>query len=276
MPQSTILITNCFSDSALLIARHLQLKQWRVFVSSANPYHVEQLKLLGFEAVQLDLRHSDSIFMALNWTLERCEHQLDAVLHGPLMLHSTGVEHLSRTQLMDELNRGLIGWHEMNTIVLRLMRRRGKGRIIMPDLFLAHLPYHHLGVNALHFCGARELSKIMINEMTANPLQQWRDVFLIHLEMYVRNNGFGDQPGEGNYEICRQIQFYQGDKNTLPDLEQRLLAALQQALEAPHPHLQYPLYPFARRAYHLSQCLPQSWGLSIQRRLVKRYAHLCP
>ena len=154
MKNRTILITGCSSGIGYHCARGLRERGFRVFATVRRQADVDRLRAEGFESLQLDLDASDSIRTALDTVLERTGGTLDAVFHNGAYGQPGAVEDLERDVLRRQFETNLFGWHELDRLVLPVMRRQGHGRIIYNSSVL--------GFVALKFRGAYNASKYAV------------------------------------------------------------------------------------------------------------------
>ncbi len=158
MLKKSILITGCSSGIGLCVARGLKSRGYRVFATARKAHDVQQLEADGFESLQLDLAHSDSIATAVDEILERTGGTLDALFNNGAYGQPGAVEDLSRDVLRAQFEINLFGWHELTNRVLPVMRRQGHGRIVQNSSVL--------GFVALRYRGAYNASKYALEGLT--------------------------------------------------------------------------------------------------------------
>ena len=158
MLKTSILITGCSSGIGLCVARGLKSRGYRVFATARKAHDVQQLEADGFESLQLDLAHSDSIATAVDEILERTGGTLDALFNNGAYGQPGAVEDLSREVLRTQFETNLFGWHELTNRVLPVMRRQGHGRIVQNSSVL--------GFVALRYRGAYNASKYALEGLT--------------------------------------------------------------------------------------------------------------
>ena len=154
MNTRSILITGCSSGIGYCVAHGLHKRGWRVFATARKPADVERLVAEGLESLPLDLDDSDSIGSAVTEILARTGNRLDAVFHNGAYSQPGAVEDLSRDVLRRQFETNLFGWHELNNLVLPVMRAQGHGRIIYNSSVL--------GFVAMRFRGAYNASKFAL------------------------------------------------------------------------------------------------------------------
>ncbi len=158
MQEKTILITGCSSGIGLCVAEGLQARGYRVFASARKAEDVAMLEQRGLEALQLDLRDSDSIVRAVDEVLRRSGGTLDALFNNGAYGQPGAVEDLSRNVLREQFETNLFGTHELTCRVLPVMRRQGYGRIIQNSSVL--------GIISLPFRGAYNSSKYALEGLS--------------------------------------------------------------------------------------------------------------
>jgi NAD(P)-dependent dehydrogenase (short-subunit alcohol dehydrogenase family) len=154
MHERTILITGCSSGIGYCVARGLRQRGYRVFATARKHADVERLTAEGLESLPLDLDDSASIAAAMAEILERAGNRLDAVFHNGAYSQPGAVEDLRRDVLRRQFETNLFGWHELNNLVLPVMRAQGHGRIIFNSSIL--------GFTALRYRGAYNASKFAL------------------------------------------------------------------------------------------------------------------
>jgi NAD(P)-dependent dehydrogenase (short-subunit alcohol dehydrogenase family) len=126
-----VLITGCSSGIGLGIAEHLKSRGWRVFASARKPEDVTWLATQGFEALQLDVCDPASMESALATLLTLTGGRLDALVNNAGIAIPGAVEDLSRDNLRRQFDTNVFGLIELTRQVLPVMRRQGRGRIVM-------------------------------------------------------------------------------------------------------------------------------------------------
>lgn len=169
-----ILITGCSTGIGYASAIALRARGYRVFATARKPEDVQRLSSFGFEACELDLDSSASIQAALEWVLQRSGGTLYALFNNGAYGQPGAVEDLSRDVLRQQLETNLLGWHELTTRVLPVMRRQGYGRIIQNSSVL--------GLITLKYRGAYNCSKFAL-EGLSDTLRQELHGSGIHLSL---------------------------------------------------------------------------------------------
>ena len=153
-----VLITGCSSGIGECAALGLKARGYRVFASARKETDVARLEGMGLESVKLDLRDSESIARALDWTLERTGGRLYGLFNNGAYGQPGAVEDLTTDVLRAQFETNFFGWHELTRRVLPVMRRQGFGRIIQNSSVL--------GFVALKWRGAYNSSKYALEGLT--------------------------------------------------------------------------------------------------------------
>jgi NAD(P)-dependent dehydrogenase (short-subunit alcohol dehydrogenase family) len=153
-----VLITGCSSGIGECVARGLKARGYRVFASARKSADVARLAEEGFEAVELDLRDSESMREALETVLDRTGGTLYGLFNNGAYGQPGAVEDLTTDVLRAVFETNFFGWHELICRVLPVMRRQGYGRIIQNSSVL--------GLVALKWRGAYNASKFALEGLT--------------------------------------------------------------------------------------------------------------
>ena len=153
----SILITGCSSGIGLAAAERLAADGWRVFATARKDEDVRRLAA-RFEALPLDYADSASIREAVDTVLSHTGGRLDALFNNGAYGQPGAVEDLTRDTLRRQFEANLFGWVELTNLVLPVMRRQGRGRIVMCSSLLGYV--------ALPFRGAYTASKYALEGLT--------------------------------------------------------------------------------------------------------------
>jgi NAD(P)-dependent dehydrogenase (short-subunit alcohol dehydrogenase family) len=153
-----VLITGCSSGIGYSTANLLKNRGYRVFATARKSEDVARLQAEGFESLQLDLRHSDSIKNAVQTMLEKTDGRIYALFNNAGYSQPGAVEDLSREALREQFETNLFGTHELTCQILPAMRDQGEGRIIQNSSML--------GFIALTYRGAYIASKHALEGLT--------------------------------------------------------------------------------------------------------------
>lgn len=235
--------------------------------SARKTADVDRLRSEGFETLHLDLADSGSIQTAVDELITLTDGNIDAVFHNGAYGQPGAVEDLSREVLREQFETNFFGTHELNTLLIPLMRQQGHGRIIYNSSIL--------GFVAMRYRGAYNASKFALEGLT-DTLRIELHGANIHISLI--------EPGPIESDF-RKNAFAMYQKNIDPDksyhketyraMEERLqkqgpaapftlpAAAVADkvihALEAKRPKIRYyvtfPTYLFA----YLKRLLPHSW-----------------
>jgi NAD(P)-dependent dehydrogenase (short-subunit alcohol dehydrogenase family) len=153
-----VLITGCSSGIGECVARGLKARGYRVFASARKRADVTRLREEGFEAVELDLRDTQSISNAVKAVLEETGGTLYALFNNGAYGQPGAVEDLRTGVLRDVFETNFFGWHELTCRLLPIMRGQGYGRIIQNSSVL--------GLVALKWRGAYNSSKFALEGLS--------------------------------------------------------------------------------------------------------------
>ncbi|GJL71394.1 MAG: short-chain dehydrogenase/reductase [Nitrosomonas sp.] len=154
----TILITGCSSGIGYCVAHALHHKGYRVLATARRQESVDELLNEGLESLRLDLADSDSIQIAFEEVLRRTDGNLYALFNNGAYGLPGAVEDLSRDALRAQFETNVLGWQELTSLALPVMRRQGYGRVIQNSSVL--------GFVSMPFRGAYNASKYAIEGLS--------------------------------------------------------------------------------------------------------------
>lgn len=152
--QKTVLVTGCSSGIGKTVAYGLREKGYIVYPTARKSSDVDELVQQGFDAIHLDYADSHSVKRAYETLMEKTGHQLFAVFHNGAYGQPGAVEDLSREALEKQFATNVFGWHQLNNLLLPIMRQQGYGRIIVNSSVL--------GIIAFPMRGAYNASKFAL------------------------------------------------------------------------------------------------------------------
>ncbi len=263
----TILITGCSSGIGLRCAEILKERNWRVFATARKQCDVEQLQSHGFESLQLDLNHSESIQNAVTNILEQTDGTLDALFNNGAYGQPGAVEDLSRDTLRKQFETNLFGTTELMNSIIPVMRRQGYGRIVQNSSVL--------GFVAMPYRGAYNASKFALEGLTDTLRLELKGsnihISLIQpgpIESRFRSNAFrafkeninpAHSPHRANYKAMEARLKKKGPAAPFTLPADAVAEKLIHALESPHPKVRYPVtFPTHLFAW-LKRLLPDRW-----------------
>lgn len=153
-----VLITGCSSGIGLATAELLKARGWRVIATARKPEDVARLSAQGLEALQLDVCDAASLQHALATVFTLTGGELDALVNNAGIAVPGAVEDLSRANLQQQFDTNFFGLVELTRQVLPVMRRRGRGRIVMVSSILGRV--------AMPWRGAYNASKHALEGIT--------------------------------------------------------------------------------------------------------------
>ena len=139
--QKTVLVTGCSSGIGSVVAYGLREKGFTVYPTARKQEDVQQLIDNGFDAIQLDYADSASVDAAFFLLMEKTQHQLFAVFHNGAYGQPGAVEDLPRDILEKQFASNFFGWHQLNNLILPIMRAQGYGRIIVNSSVLGFIAF---------------------------------------------------------------------------------------------------------------------------------------
>ncbi|HEY3644280.1 MAG TPA: SDR family NAD(P)-dependent oxidoreductase [Gammaproteobacteria bacterium] len=153
-----VLITGCSSGIGLASAELLKARGWRVIATARKPEDVAGLEQRGFEALQLDVCDALSMQRTLATLFTLTGGGLDALVNNAGIAIPGAVEDLTRENLQRQFDTNFFGLIELTRQVLPVMRRRGRGRIVMVSSILGRV--------AMPWRGAYNASKFALEGIT--------------------------------------------------------------------------------------------------------------
>ncbi len=150
----TVLVTGCSSGIGRCVAYGLRDKGYIVYPTARNEEDLQQLIDDGFEAIALDYSDRESVKAAFEILMSKTGNELYAVFHNGAYGQPGGVEDLTREALEQQFATNVFGWHQLNNLILPIMRKQGYGRILVNSSVL--------GIVALSMRGAYNASKFAL------------------------------------------------------------------------------------------------------------------
>lgn len=244
--QKSILITGCSTGIGYHVAHGLHQRGWQVFATARDAEDVERLKREGLQATRLNLDESDSIQMALDWVLKQTGGKLDALFNNGAYAIPGAVEDLSRSALRQQLEHGLLGWHDLTVRVIPIMRAQGHGRIVQNSSVLGMVSMRYRGSYCAMKYALEALSDAMRLELHGTGIH----VSLIEpgpIRSDFRKNAYRAFKRWINMEKSHHQAAYQQMINRLDSTQpapftldpDAVLSALVHALEAERPKARY-------------------------------------
>ncbi len=267
MPSQTIFITGCSSGIGYTTALELKKRGHRVICSARKVDDVERLNKEGFEAIQLDLAHSDSIQRAVAALLKITDGKIDAVFHNGAYGQPGAVEDLTRDVLKAQFETNFFGTHELTNLLIPVMRQQGHGRIIYNSSVLGFVP--------MRFRGAYNASKFALEGLASTLRLELHgsDIHVVLIEpgpieskfrqnayrMFKRNVDAENSVHKSAYQEIEQRLQQQGPvvPFTLPAtaVATKVIHAVESKRPKLHYYVTFPTYLFGI----LKRILPAAW-----------------
>lgn len=154
MDKKNVLVTGCSSGIGKTVAYGLREQGFVVYPTVRKEADMAPLLADGFDVILLDYASEDSVISAFDVLMEKTQGQLYGVFHNGAYGQPGAVEDLSRHALEKQFATNVFGWHQLNNLILPVMRRQGYGRIILNSSVL--------GIIAFPMRGAYNASKFAL------------------------------------------------------------------------------------------------------------------
>ena len=263
----SVLITGCSSGIGLATAQVLKTRGWNVIASARKTEDVERLKSMGLKAVRLNVADSDSIGEALDETLTLMGGRLDALVNNAGLAIPGAVEDLSREILQRQFDTNLFGTLELTNAVLPIMRRQGRGRIVMISSILGRVAVSWRGAyNASKFA-LEGLTDTLRLELRGTDIKvslicpglvksRFRDNALANFDEYVDT---ASSPHRQSYARLKAQTGEKKDNTPFTVLPEAVAKRIVRALESTRPKVRYYVTVPAYVLAFLRCVLPTSW-----------------
>jgi NAD(P)-dependent dehydrogenase (short-subunit alcohol dehydrogenase family) len=152
--KKTVLVTGCSTGIGRCVAYALRDKGYVVYPTARTQNDLQNLINNGFDAIALDYSDSESVENAFNELMHKTNRELYAVFHNGAYGQPGAVEDLTRKALEAQFACNVFGWHQLNNLILPVMRAQGYGRVIINSSVL--------GIVALPMRGAYNASKFAL------------------------------------------------------------------------------------------------------------------
>ena len=126
-----ILISGCSSGIGRCAALGMQARGWSVFATARKPQDIAALQAEGLHALYLDYAEEASITAATETVLSATGGRLDALFNNGAYAQPGALEDVSTSVLRAQFEANFFGWHALTRSVVPVMRRQGRGRVIM-------------------------------------------------------------------------------------------------------------------------------------------------
>lgn len=259
-----ILITGCSSGIGHSAALGLKARGWRVFATARKADDVARLDDEGLESLRLDLDDSDSIRAAFTEVMARTGGHLDALFNNGGFGQVGAVEDLTRAALREQFETNLFGWIELTNLAIPVMRRQGRGRIVMNGSVLGYAAFAYRGAyNAVKFA-VEGITDTLRHELHGTGIQvsliepgpitsRFRDNCLPHFERHI---AWQDSVHRRQYEAQMARLKQPGPAAPFTLGPEAVLARLVHALESQRPRPRYPVTVPAVLFWWLKRLLP--------------------
>ena len=260
----SILITGCSSGIGLDCARTLHAKGWKVFASCRKQADCDLLEAEGIRAPKLDLAKPGDISQVVKAVLKETGGTLDAVYNNGAYAIPGAVEDLPTDALRAIFETNFFGYHEVNRLVLPVMRAQGHGHIINCSSVL--------GLVALPFRGAYNSTKFALEGLTDTLRLEMAGtgihVVLIEpgpITTLIRENArapfekwidWKNSPRARQYEKLRERLYADYSKDAFELPASAVTAKIIKALESDNPRPHYRVTTATHLMAYLKRILP--------------------
>jgi short-subunit dehydrogenase len=142
----SVLVTGCSSGIGLATAELLRSKSWQVFPTARKAEDLESLRQAGFDAVELDVTSSESIFSAVQTVLGETGGQLGAVVNNAGFGMPGAIEDLTRDAMRHQFEVNLFGLQELTNRFIPVFREQGYGRIVNVSSVVGRISLPFMGI----------------------------------------------------------------------------------------------------------------------------------
>lgn len=268
----TVLVTGCSSGIGKTVAYGLREQGFVVYTTVRKEADKTPLEADGFDVLMLDYADADSVQRAFDELMVKTNGQLFAVFHNGAYGQPGAVEDLSREVLERQFASNVFGWHQLNNLILPVMRRQGYGRILLNSSVL--------GFIALPMRGAYNASKFAIEGLFDTLRLELIDtnIFVSLIEpgpitsdfrknaqkafeenIYNRPDIFDSSVHKEHYQQVMDRLQKEGDAVPFTLPPEAVLKRVLHALNSTRPRIRYPVtFPTYLFAY-LKRLLPAAW-----------------
>jgi len=264
----SVLVTGCSSGIGAATAVLLRDAGWQVFPTARKPADLDALREQGFDPLELDLAHADSVDEAVRQLLERTGGSLGALVNNAGFCQAGALEDIDRAALRAQFETNCFGLHQLTRSLLPVFRRQGGGRIVQVGSVLGRVTAPMLG----SYCASKYALEALADALRIELRGTGIWVALIEpgaiVTRFRRNaadtldrtvnrsrSGFGKVYEHEIERRRRQVKK--------PDLFNRppedVARAVRHALESPRPCRRYRIGLASFLVEFLVRFIPQAW-----------------
>lgn len=126
----TVLVTGCSTGIGRCVALGLRNQGYQVIATARKEEQLEELRVLGLDALTLELRDTRSIQRAMEAVTERAGGSLFGLVNNAAFAQPGAVEDLRREVLREQFEVNVFGTQELTNRVIPMMRDQHEGRIV--------------------------------------------------------------------------------------------------------------------------------------------------
>lgn len=261
----SLLITGCSTGIGYYCAHAAQKDGWNILATARKPEDVERLKTEGLKAFRLDYTDKQSMVDAVEWALQEGDGTIDAVFQNGAYAQAGAVEDLPTDALREQFETNFFGWHELNRLILPLMRKQVHGRVIFCSSIL--------GVAPMPWRGAYNASKFAIEGLMLTMRQELHDtniqIALIEpgpiesriaqnsMPHFEKNIDVENSPFAADYQAQLERMGPKGSANKYRLGPDAVYDVLKHALTSASPKIHYPVTTPAKFGFLMRRFFPE-------------------
>ncbi len=268
----TVLVTGCSSGIGKTVAYGLKELGFIVYPTVRQLKDANALIKDGFDVIQLDYAEPNSVGAAFSTLMQKTQNQLFAVFHNGAYGQPGAVEDLSREVLEKQFATNFFGWHQLNNLILPVMRQQGYGRILLNSSILGFIAFPMRGAyNASKFAieGLFDTLRLELNGtgITVSLIEpgpitsDFRKNAKVAFEENIYNQPkiLDVSPHQEHYKqvMARLNKEGNADPFTLPP--EAVLKKVVHALTSRRPKIRYPVTFPTHLFAVLKRLLPHAW-----------------
>lgn len=272
MSSKTVLVTGCSSGIGKTVAYGLREQGFVVYPTVRKPEDKAALQKAGFDPLVLDYADAHSVQQAFDELMAKTQGELFAVFHNGAYGQPGAVEDLTREALEQQFATNVFGWHQLNNLLLPVMRQQGYGRIILNSSVLGFITFPMRGAyNASKFAleGLFDTLRlelhgtgIHVSLIEPGPItSDFRKNAKVAFEKHIYQNPavLERSPHQQHYQQVMARLDKEGNVDPFTQPPEAVLKRVLHALTSRKPRIRYPVtfptYLFAV----LKRILPAAW-----------------
>lgn len=142
----SVLITGCSSGIGRATADLLRSRGWTVFPTARKETDLAELRLAGFDPIQLDVASSSSILAAVEQVLAKNGGVLGALVNNAGFGMPGAIQDLSRDAMRQQFEVNVFGMQELTNRLIPTFQQEGSGRIVNISSVVGRLSLPFMGI----------------------------------------------------------------------------------------------------------------------------------